>query len=70
MESNFTTQHQSHQRLEMFAEEEQEAPDDELSVDERTQLRELCVLIIISEFLEMNEKTGCEGCDLEGPTVE
>ena len=52
----------------MFAEEEQEAPDDGLSADERTQLRELCVLIVISEFLERNEKTGYERCDLEGLT--
>jgi len=67
MENNFTTQPQSHQRLEMFAGEEPEAPDDGLSTDERTQLRELCVLIVISEFLETNEKTRYERCDLEGP---
>jgi hypothetical protein len=52
MENNFTTQPQSHQKLEMFAGEEQEAPDDGLSADEKIQLRELCVLIVISEFLE------------------
>jgi hypothetical protein len=52
MKSNFTTETQSHQRLEVSAGEEHEAPDDGLSADEKTQLRELCVLIVISEFLE------------------
>jgi hypothetical protein len=53
MESNnFTNETQRHRRLEMFAGEEHEADDDGLSADERTQLRELCVLIVISEFLE------------------
>jgi hypothetical protein len=52
----------------MFAGEEQEPPEDGLSADEKIQLRELCVLIVISEFLETNEKTGYERCDLEGPT--
>ena len=68
MENNFTTQPQSHQKLEMFAGAEQEAPEDALSADERTQLRELCVLIVISEFLETNEKPPYEKYDLEGPT--
>jgi hypothetical protein len=36
----------------MPAGEEPEALDDGLSADEKTQLRELCVLIVISEFLE------------------
>ena len=67
MESNFTSETQNHQRLEMFAGEEQEVPEDGLSADERTQLRELCVLIVISEFLETNEKTRYGRCDLEGP---
>lgn len=70
MKSSFTSETRSHQRLEMLTEEEKDAHDDGLSADERTQLRELCVLIVISEFLETNEKTACEGCDLEGPTVE
>jgi hypothetical protein len=52
MKSNFSTETQSHQRLEVSAGEEPEAPDDGLSADEKTQLRELCVLIVISEFLE------------------
>jgi hypothetical protein len=52
MESNFTSEPQSHQRLEMFPGEKPEAPDDGLSADEKIQLRELCVLIVISEFLE------------------
>jgi hypothetical protein len=52
MKSNFSTETQSHQRLEVSAGEEREAPDDGLSADEKTQLRELCVLIVISEFLE------------------
>jgi hypothetical protein len=70
MENNFTSETQSHQRLEMFPGEEPEAPDDGLSADERTQLRELCVLIVISEFLETNEKTRYGNCDLEDPPVE
>jgi hypothetical protein len=52
MESNFPTGTQSHRRSEMSAGEQHEAPDDGLSAEERTQLRELCVLIVISEFLE------------------
>ena len=56
MESNFTSETQSHQRLEMFAGEEQKAPDDGLSAEEKIQLRELCVLIVISEFLETSER--------------
>ena len=31
--------------------------DDDLTAEEKTQLRELCVLIVISEFLENNEET-------------
>jgi hypothetical protein len=38
--------------------EKHEANDDGLSVDERIHLRELCVLIVISEFLENNRKTA------------
>jgi hypothetical protein len=68
MRSNFTSETQRHQRSEMSSGEEHEAHDDGLSADEKTQLRELCVLIVISEFLETNEKTGYERCDLEGPT--
>lgn len=52
MESKFTNETQSQQGLEMSAGEEPEAHDDGLSADERIQLRELCVLIVISEFLE------------------
>ena len=68
MESNFIRETQNQPRLAMFAEEQPETPDDGLSADERTQLRELCVLIVISEFLETNQKTGSESCDLEGLT--
>ena len=67
MESNFTSETQRHQSLEMFPREEPKAPDDGLSPDERTQLRELCVLIVISEFLETNAKAGHERCDVEEP---
>jgi hypothetical protein len=42
----------------MSAWEKHEANDDGLSVDERIQLRELCVLIVINEFLENNRKTA------------
>jgi|HubBroStandDraft_5_1064220.scaffolds.fasta_scaffold1439884_2 hypothetical protein len=52
MRSNFTGETRWHQRSEMPAGEEPEALDDGLSADEKTQLRELCVLIVISEFLE------------------
>jgi hypothetical protein len=31
--------------------------DDGLTPEEKTQLRELCVLIVISEFLETNKET-------------
>jgi hypothetical protein len=36
-----------------------EAPENEdgLTAEEKTQLRELCVLIVISEFLEKNRET-------------
>jgi hypothetical protein len=37
--------------------QEQEANDDGLTAEEKTQLRELCVLIVISEFLETDETT-------------
>jgi hypothetical protein len=33
------------------------ANDDGLTPEEKTQLRELCVLIVISEFLESNSET-------------
>jgi hypothetical protein len=49
----------------MFAGEEQEAPDDGMSADEKIQLRELCVLIVISEFLETERKTGYAEPDLK-----
>jgi hypothetical protein len=65
MENNFTSEPQSHQRLEMFPGEEQEAPDDGLSADEKNQLRELCVLIVISEFLETERKTAYAQPDLK-----
>jgi hypothetical protein len=67
MESKFTNETQSQQKLEMFAEEEPEAPDDGLSADERTQLRELCVLIVISEFLETNERPDTRGAISKNP---
>jgi hypothetical protein len=35
---------------------EETLPDDALTPEERTQLRELCVLILISEFLEDNRE--------------
>jgi hypothetical protein len=65
MESNFTNETQSHQRLEMFPGQEQEAPDDGLSADEKIQLRELCVPIVISEFLESERKTAYAQPDLK-----
>jgi hypothetical protein len=34
--------------------------DDGLTPEEKTQLRELCVLIVISEFLESNSETGLD----------
>jgi hypothetical protein len=34
--------------------------DDGLTPEEKTQLRELCVLIVISEFLESNGQTGLD----------
>jgi hypothetical protein len=37
---------------------EPEESDDGLTPEEKTQLRELCVLIVISEFLESNSETG------------
>ena len=37
--------------------EEPAANDDGLTPGEKTQLRELCVLIVISEFLESNRET-------------
>lgn len=36
---------------------EQEANDDGLTAEEKIQLRELCVLIVISEFLETDKNT-------------
>jgi hypothetical protein len=39
--------------------EEPAANDDGLTPEEKTQLRELCVLIVISEFLESNSETSC-----------
>jgi hypothetical protein len=34
--------------------------DDGLTEEEKTQLRELCVLIVISEFFESNSETGLD----------
>ena len=65
MGNNFPNESQSQQTLEMLPAEEH---DDGLSADERIQLRELCVLIVISEFLETKRKTEYERFDLEGPT--
>ena len=40
--------------------EESAGDEDGLTVEEKNQLRELCVLIVISEFLETNSETGLE----------
>jgi hypothetical protein len=40
--------------------EEPADSDDGLTPEEKTQLRELCVLIVISEFLESNGETGLD----------
>jgi hypothetical protein len=40
--------------------EEPAENDDGLTPEEKTQLRELCVLILISEFLERNGETGLD----------
>jgi len=45
--------------------ETHEANDDGLSAEERVQLRELCVLIVISEFLETERKTPSAQPDLK-----
>jgi hypothetical protein len=45
--------------------EAHEADDDGLSAEERVQLRELCVLIVISEFLETDRKTAHAQPDLK-----
>ena len=45
--------------------EAHEADDDGLSAEERVQLRELCVLIVISEFLETERKTPYAQPDLK-----
>jgi hypothetical protein len=44
--------------------EESADSDDGLTPEEKTQLRELCVLIVISEFLESDSETGL---DIAGP---
>jgi hypothetical protein len=45
--------------------EAHEADDDGLSAEERVQLRELCLLIVISEFLETKRKTADGQNDLK-----
>jgi hypothetical protein len=40
--------------------EEPAEDDDGLTEEEKIQLRELCVLIVISEFLEGNSETGLD----------
>ena len=45
--------------------EEHNTNDDGLSAEERVQLRELCVLIVISEFLETERKTTYAQTDLK-----
>jgi hypothetical protein len=40
--------------------EEPAENEDGLTAEEKTQLRELCVLIVISEFLEKNRETGLD----------
>ena len=45
--------------------ETHEANDDGLSAEERVQLRELCVLIVISEFLETERRTAYPQPDLK-----
>jgi len=49
----------------MSGSEAREANDDGLSAEERVQLRELCVLILISEFLETERKTAYAQNDLK-----
>ena len=49
---------------------EHEANDDGLSAEERVQLRELCVLIVISEFLESERKTPYAQPDLKDHEVK
>jgi hypothetical protein len=71
VDHNFTTKTQSSQNigdirmrplleditLSVIKREEPAANDDGLTPEEKTQLRELCVLIVISEFLESNSET-------------
>jgi hypothetical protein len=40
--------------------EEPAEDEDSLTAEEKTQLRELCVLIVISEFLENNREAGSD----------
>ena len=40
--------------------EEPAQDEDGLTAEEKTQLRELCVLIVVSEFLENNSETGSD----------
>ncbi|MBV9734181.1 MAG: hypothetical protein JO275_15515 [Verrucomicrobia bacterium] len=40
--------------------EEPAENEDDLTAEEKTQLRELCVLIVISEFLENKSETGLD----------
>jgi hypothetical protein len=44
----------------VIGQEEPAESDDGLTPEEKTQLRELCVLIVISEFLESNSETGLD----------
>jgi hypothetical protein len=44
----------------VIGQEEPAESDDVLTLEEKTQLRELCVLIVISEFLESNSETGLD----------
>jgi len=50
----------------VIGQEEPAESDDGLTLEEKTQLRELCVLIVISEFLESNSETGLAQPDRKG----
>lgn len=51
----------------VIGKEEPAESDDGLTPEEETQLRELCVLIVISEFLESNSETGLETARRQRP---
>jgi hypothetical protein len=53
--------------LSISGREDPEENEDGLTTEEKTQLRELCVLIAISEFLENNRETGSDTCRPQRP---